>query len=152
MQRLGVIGFLLLLSGCQLPPDQAPLTPLPENQRQSYQDLYRRARRQAEVINAAFYDDQWGTMDDAAKGLQQTARHLARATEIPISLKDQAARLNELEGVCDRLSKAAIAKDAKTSTVILTELTTLIRKIRPPDEVAPVSPAPPPAPVRDPKP
>ncbi len=145
MQRVRVVAFMLLLSGCQLPPEQAPLRPLPENEPQTYQELYRRARRQAEVINAAFYDNQWVTMEDTAKGLQQTARYLAKATEIPPTLKDQAGRLVELQVVSEKLSRAAVAKDEKAATAAQTELTNLIRKIRPPDDL-------PPAPIRDPKP
>ena len=46
---------LVLFAGCQLPPEQVPLKPLPEDgPLQAYADIVNRARVQASAANEAF--------------------------------------------------------------------------------------------------
>src|SRR5437773_343840 len=69
--------LMLALAGCQLPPEQVPLKPLVENgPAQPYADLVSRARVQAAAANEAFYVDKWFDLEDAGKGLENTARFM----------------------------------------------------------------------------
>lgn len=104
MNRILLPGMvLLLLAGCVAPAERVPLQPLPENgQVLPYPELLTRARAQASAANEAFYVNRWTDLEDLAKGLEQTARFLAKAQEVPARNKDV------LKAVTDDLSKNAL--------------------------------------------
>src|SRR5947199_95501 len=80
------------LWGCRLPPEREPLKPLPEEgQVYSYQEILGRARIQATVALESFYVDNWNDLEEAAQGLEQTARFLPKASEPPARHKDKLA-------------------------------------------------------------
>ena len=83
MKRFLLTGALLLsLSACQLPPERVPLQRLPENGPPlPYAELLTRARAQATVATEAFYVNRWADLEDAAAGLEQTARFLKVSEE-----------------------------------------------------------------------
>src|SRR5258708_29121482 len=93
MQRARLIGSLsLALVACQAPAERAPLPPLPEKVTAlPYAELLTRARLQVSQANDAFYVDRWAELIEAAKGLEQTARFLTKADDVPAKHKDTLA-------------------------------------------------------------
>ena len=86
MKRLALPGVLaLVLAGCQLPPERGEaLRPLPEEVRPvPYAEWLTRARYQVDTATDAYVLDKWDTIEDSAKALQQTARYMAKAMEVP---------------------------------------------------------------------
>ena len=58
MNRIWPWLILAALAGCRLPPETAPLRPLPEDGALfSYHEILSRARAQANAAVEAFYDD-----------------------------------------------------------------------------------------------
>jgi len=93
MRRALLLGlFLSTLAACQLPPEQVPLKPLPDNGiPEGYADLVQRASVQAGSANVAFYENKWTDLQDAAEGLHKTAVYLAKASGVPARHKDTLA-------------------------------------------------------------
>src|SRR5437899_2541378 len=71
-------GFLLFLGSCQAPGERSALPPpLPDKVTpQPYGQLLQRARTQVSKANDAFYVDNWADLEEAARGLEQTAQYL----------------------------------------------------------------------------
>src|SRR5437588_1617389 len=90
MNRARITALLFVtLVGCQLPPERVPLKPLPEDGPPApYADLVSRARAQATAANEAFYINNWPDLEDAAKGMEVTARVLGKAVDVPGKHKD----------------------------------------------------------------
>src|SRR5436309_5361575 len=122
MNRARVISFLFLtLVGCQLPPERVPLKPLPEDgPPQPYADLVSRARAQATAANEAFYINNWPDLEDAARGLEVTARALGKAIDLPAKHKDTLpAKTGDLGKEAGKLREAAKAQDVHQTTETL---------------------------------
>ncbi len=134
MRRASCLGWLLLLlSSCQMPPERLPLKPLPDDgPPQPYTELVTRARLQATTANEAFYIDGWLDLEAVARDLEQTARHLAKASEVPVKQKDRygvdAGDLGKLAG---ELREAAKAKDVKQVNDVLQRINLKVRQLRP---------------------
>jgi len=96
-----------------------------------YAELLTRARTQASVANDAFYVDRWTDLEEAARGLEQTARYLPRADDVPSKHKDTlpvaAGDLAKQAGV---LREAAAARDVKKSTDALQKINLTVRELR----------------------
>ena len=136
MSRVLLPGLLLLAcSGCQLPPEQVPLKPLPENgPPESYADLIGRARVQATSANEAFYINKWSDLEEAAKGLAQTAQYLSKATQVPARHKDiLPVEAGDLGKQAEQLREAAKSQDVKLTTDILQRVNLKVRELRPED-------------------
>jgi hypothetical protein len=127
--------FLVTVAGCQLPPEQVSIKPLPENGLpEHYADLIGRARLQATAANEAFYVNRWGDLEDAAKGLEQTASFLSKATDVPARHKDTlAAEAGDLGKGAIKLREAAKVQDVKLTTVELQRINLKVRELRPED-------------------
>lgn len=131
-----LLGGLCLLTitvvGCQLPPEKLPVKPLPEDgQPLPYADLVSRARLQATSATEAFYVDGWAELEEAARVLEQTARLLARATDVPARNKERLeARTADLVKDAARLREAARAKDDKQTNEALQRLHLTVRELR----------------------
>jgi hypothetical protein len=127
--------FFLALVGCQLPPERVPLKPLPDDgPPQSYADLVNRARAQATAANEAFYINHWPDLEDAAKGLEVTARFLGKAADIPAKHKDSLpTEAGDLSKEALRLREAAKAHDARQTTETLQRINLKVRELRPED-------------------
>jgi hypothetical protein len=133
MNRARVISFLFLtLVGCQLPPERVPLKPLPEDgPPQPYADLVGRARAQAAAANEAFYINNWPDLEDAAQGLEVTARVLGKATDVPAKHKDVlTTEAGDLGKEAVKLREAARAKDVRQATDTLQRLNLKVRELR----------------------
>src|SRR5262245_22592804 len=103
----------LPLVGCQIPSEQVPLKPLPEDgPPQAYADIVNRARVQASAANEAFYVNKWTDLEDAAKGLEQTAAYLNKSPDVPAKHKNLlSAEVNTLVKETGLLREAARAQD-----------------------------------------
>ena len=132
MKRFLFFALLLSLFGCTAPADRVPLQALPENgQVLPYAALLTRVRSQANSANDAFFLDHWGDLEDLAKGIEQTARFLSKATEVPAKNKDI---LNEVTGDLAKnalkLRDAAAAKNVKDTTDALQQINLKVRQLR----------------------
>jgi hypothetical protein len=133
MNRAPGICFLLLLAaGCSLPPERVPLKPLMEDSPpQLYGELLGRARVQATAATESFYVNGWGDLEELAKGLEQTARFLPRALEVPAQhkekLPDQAA---DLEKECRNLREAARTQNVKLTNEVMQRINLMVRELR----------------------
>jgi hypothetical protein len=132
--RRGLLAtsLMLLLAGCQVPPEQVPLKPLPENgPPESFADLVKRARVQAAAANEAFYVNKWSDLDDAARGLDQTARYLVKATAVPNRHRDNLPiEAGDLGKEAAKLREAAMAQDEKKATEALQRIQLMVRQLR----------------------
>jgi hypothetical protein len=128
--RLGVL--VAALAGCQLPPEQVALKPLPEDGLpQAYVDLVTRARTQASAANDAFYVNKWNDLEDAAKALEQTSRFLPKATAIPVRHKDTlAVEAGDLGKESAKLRDAAKSQDDRKANDAIQHVNLLVRQLR----------------------
>jgi hypothetical protein len=124
---------LAVLVGCQLPPEQLAIKPLPEDgPPQPYADLVSRARLQATAANEAFYVNRWSDLEDAAKGLEQTARFLPKAADIPAQRKATIPNdAGELGKDATKLREAAKAQQVKSANDLLQQINLKVRELRP---------------------
>ena len=125
--------FLFVLVGCQLPPERVPLKPLPEDgPPQPYGDLVTRARAQATAANEAFYVNNWPDLEDAARGLELTARVLDKATDVPAKHKEiLPGEAGDLGKEAAKLREAAKGKDVRQATETLQRIHLKVRELRP---------------------
>lgn len=125
--------FLLSVAGCQLPPEVAAVKPLAEDgPPQPYVELVSRARSQAKAANEAFYINRWSDLEDAARGLEQTARFLGKATDIPARHKDTlAVEAGDLGKEAAALRDGAKTQNIKQVTDSMQKLNLKVRELRP---------------------
>jgi hypothetical protein len=133
--------FLLFLPGlvlafftsCQLPPERLPLMPLPEDGPPlPFADAMTRARAQAMAGTEAFYVNRWGDLEDAARALEQTARFLPKATDIPAQHRDTLpVQAGDLGKDAVKLREAAKSRDVKTANDLLQRIHLKVRELRP---------------------
>src|SRR5438067_10434862 len=125
--------FLVLLVGCQLPPEQVALKPLPDDgPPQAYADILNRERVQATAANEAFYVNRWTDLEDAAKGLEQTAGYLTKTADVPT--RHKAVVAGEAETLIKEtllLRDAARSQDVKQANEILQQINLKVRELRP---------------------
>jgi hypothetical protein len=131
MRRTLLFSCLLLVPACAV-PERVVLSPLPENGPPlPYAELLTRARVQATVATEAFYVNKWADVEDAARGLEQTARYLAKAEDVPAKQKDDLAALcTNLSKDAVKLRDAAKAQDEKAANETLQRLNLTIRELR----------------------
>lgn len=133
MNRSLFLGaFILFLAGCQSPAERLPINRLPDDAPpMPFAELLTRARMQASAANEAFYVNRWSDLEDAAQGLEQTARFLPKATEVPAAhkekLPDQATTLGKEAG---KLRQAAIAQDVPKVNEALQKVNLQVRELR----------------------
>lgn len=133
MRRAFGTGIVLaLLAGCVTPAERVPLRPLGENAPpQPYTELLYRARVQASSATEAFYVNGWNDLEEFAKGLEQTAHFLPRATEVPERHKDKIfAEAAALEKEAGQLREAAKAQDAKRVNDVMQRINLKVRELR----------------------
>jgi hypothetical protein len=106
---------------------------LPENgPPEAYNDLITRARLQATAANESFYVNNWVDLEDAAKGLEQTARYLPKASEVPAQHKDKLpTEADSLTKNAVQLREAAKGHDVKQATELLQRINLQVRELRP---------------------
>jgi hypothetical protein len=132
MKRILLSGMFLSVLGCTVPAERVPLQPLPENgQVLPYAELLTRVRAQANAANEAFYLDRWNDLEDMAKGIEQTARFMSKAKEVPPKNKDILAEVTgDLAKSALKLKDAAATKNDKEATAALQQITSKVRLLR----------------------
>ena len=105
-----------------LPEDSAPLP---------FADLISRARLQAMTALEAYYVDRWPEVEDAARGLEQTARFLRRATDVPPARQvDLSLRTDSLADAAKQLREAAKARASEQVNAVLQRINSQVRELR----------------------
>jgi hypothetical protein len=129
---MGSGSLLLILAACQSPPERAALTPLPEDTPPlPYAELLTRARYQSTLATEAFYVDKWAEVEDAARGLQQTARFLPKAQDVPAKQKDSLPVVSgDLSKEAGRLLDAAHTMDVKEANDALQHVQLVVHELR----------------------
>jgi hypothetical protein len=124
--------IVTILAGCRLPPEREALKPLPEDAAGLvYADLLHRARQQASVALEAFYVDSWKELEEAAEGLEQTARFLPKAMGQPPEHKDAVNQASgTLKQESTRLLEAARAKNVDGANQAIQRITLQIRTLQ----------------------
>ena len=132
MRRAVVLGLFVAALGCQAPPQRAPVAPLAEDSAPlPFADLVSRARSQAMTALEAYYVDRWAEVEDAARGLEQTARFLRRATEVPPTRQgDLSLRTDTLADAAKQLRDAAKAKAGEQVNAVLQRINSQVRELR----------------------
>jgi hypothetical protein len=132
MRRTLLVGTLLLLAGCQLPPERVPLTRLPENSPPlPYAELLTRARGQALYATEAAQLNHWPDLEDAARALEQTSRFIEKAGDVPANRKDLLPRVSsQMAQESRKLIEAAKAKQEKETDKSLETIHRLVRELR----------------------
>jgi hypothetical protein len=133
MNRALTLGLVLLfVAGCTLPDERASLVPLPENSGPvAYAELLTRARRQADAANEAFMVNKWSDLEEAAKTLEQTARFMSKASDVPEKHKfTLAATSSTLAQDATKLLENAKAKDVKEANETLRRVLLTVRELR----------------------
>jgi hypothetical protein len=129
-----VVVLCLIVSafGCQAPPQRAGVAALPEDSAPlPFADLVTRARAQAMTALEAYYVDHWAEVEDAARGLEQTARFLRRATDVPQSRQgDLTPRTDSLAEAARQLREAAKAKAGEQVNAVLQRINSQVRELR----------------------
>ncbi len=132
MRRMLICATMLAaLASCQTTPE-AHRVPLPDTVTpRPYGQLLERARGQTKQATEAFYVDNWSDLEEAAKGLEQTAQYLAKADDVPAKHKDTKVTMSgDLGKLARALGEAARKKDVKETTDILTKLQLAVREMR----------------------
>jgi hypothetical protein len=131
VRRFLILNFLLIV-GCQAPP-QRPVAPvLPEDTGpQPFADLAGRARQQAMNALEAYYVDHWAEVEDAAKGLEQSARFLRKAVDVPADRKaDLGVRADSLADAAKQLRDAAHNHASEQVNAVLQRINSQVRELR----------------------
>lgn len=132
MSRILTCGVaIVLLCGCQLPPEQVPLKPLPEDGSAiPFADLVTRTRAQVDAAREAFYEDNWTFVAEAGRILEKTAQLLPKTTEVPSGQRDSlAVQAGDLAREAQRLTEAARGKDVKSANEALQRLHLIVRQL-----------------------
>jgi hypothetical protein len=132
LRRLAPAVFLLFLAGCQSPAERLPINRLPEDSPPlPYAELLTRARMQASAANEAFYVNRWSDLEENAQGLEQTARFLAKATEVAAAQKEKLPdRASNLGKEAGKLRQAAQAQDVPKANEALQRVNLQVRELR----------------------
>ncbi len=131
MRRTILMSIVFVSLGC-VSPDREPLRPLPESKMYDYESLVFRARNQATTALEAFYVDNWVDVEQAAVGLEQTARLLPKTIEIPENLKAAVgpdALL--LQTDAGKLAESAKAKNVNGTLDTLQRINLKLRELTP---------------------
>ena len=132
MRRALLVSMVCCVTGCLLPPERQAVRPLPEdNAPLTYADILNRARSQATAANEAFYINRWADLEDAARALEQSARFLSKATDVPLRHKDNlAVYATDLGREADKLREAAKARDERQTNEALRVIHLKVRELR----------------------
>jgi hypothetical protein len=132
LRSVSVGAFVLFLVGCQSPAERLPINRLPDDSPPlPYAELLTRARMQASAANEAFYVNRWSDLEEAAQGLEQTARFLPKATEVPAAQKEKLPdRASNLGKEAGKLRQVAQAKDVPKANEALQRVNLQVRELR----------------------
>ena len=125
------LSALLFVVGCQLPPEQVPLKPLPEDGSPvAFADLALRTRSQVDAAREAFYVNNWTVVEESGNVLEQTARLFTKTTEIPANHKDSInVEAGDLAKEAAKLREAGKNQDVKNTNESLQRLQLIVRQL-----------------------
>ena len=134
MSRAFCIGLFLAFSvGCATTGERAPLRPLQEDGPPiPYAELLTRARQQAQTANEAFFVNKWADLEDAARGLEHTARFLGgkKVSDVPPQLKDTLPAISiDLGKEATKLKEAAKANQVNEVNGVLQRVNLKLREL-----------------------
>lgn len=133
MRRLLVLSAaLLLLPACSSGPERNVVVPLPEKiTPRPYSELLERARGLAMRATELTYVNNWDSLSEAARNLEQTAEYLNKASDVPAKhaahVKTTSA---DLRGASRELLAAAVARNTKKTDAALAQITRTIREMK----------------------
>jgi hypothetical protein len=133
MSRVLLIGLLLSAVSCAAPETRPALPPpLPDRVTAlPYGQLLQRARQQATRATEAFYVNDWNAVEEAARGLEQTATYLVKAEDVPTKHKDTLATAStDLGKMAKALIASAKSKDQKKTNALMGEINAKVRDMR----------------------
>jgi hypothetical protein len=121
-----------LIVGCQVPAERAAMKALPEGvQPVPYAELLTRARAQVDLAVDAFNINHWNEVEEAAKGLEQTARFLPKAEDVPPRTKDALVMLStDLGKEAAGLREAATAMSVDKASEAIKRVNLKVRELR----------------------
>src|SRR5947209_260340 len=124
--------LLVAAVGCQAPQQRPAIPLLPEDTApQPFADLVSRARLQAMNALEAYYVDKWADVEESARGLEQTARFLRRATGVPPNRQgDLSVKADMLAAAAKQLREAAQAKAGDQVSAVLQRINSQVRELR----------------------
>lgn len=124
--------LVLAAAGCALPPERQPPKMLPDDAPpMTYTDLVRRAGDQAISATEYLHIDRWADIEDTAKGLEQTAKLLTKATEVPAQHRDRLpVYASDLGKEASSLQDAAKSRNVKLTNESLQRLNLKVRELR----------------------
>jgi hypothetical protein len=131
MRRIYPLLFLLIL-GCTTTGEPLGLVkPLPDDAgAQPFADLVKRGRIQGIAATEALYVEDWIEADEAGKGLEQTARFLNKATDVPEDKKDNLPVLSgDLGKDATQFREFIKAKDGDKANEVLARINFKLRKL-----------------------
>jgi hypothetical protein len=123
--------FLLALGCATLTEPQALVRPLPDDAgAQTFAELLKRGRAQGIAATEALYLEDWVEADAAGKALEQTARFLNKATDVPEDKKDNLPALSGDLGEDASSFRALVkAKDGDKANEVLARINFKLRKL-----------------------
>jgi hypothetical protein len=129
--RRTLLLSLIILSGCKA-VERASVSPLPDDAGPlPFLELVARARLQAMAANEAFYIDNWQALEDAARGIEQTARFLKKAQNVPATRQaDLESRSETLAREAGQLRLAAQKREVTQINAILQRIHYQVRELR----------------------
>jgi hypothetical protein len=133
MRRLLLCGLLLTAASCVVAePRPALPPPLPDKVTSlPYGQLLTRARTLASRANEAFFVDNWTDVEEAARGLEQTAQYLSKAEDVPAKHKDTLASDSaDLGKLAKALGESARLKDSKKTNTTMAQINAKVRSMR----------------------
>jgi hypothetical protein len=122
--------LLVMLAGCRTSVQEG-LKPLPEGGPPlTFVEMVARSRAQAGAALDSFYIDAWFEVEVAGQRLEQTARLLPKAAEIPEALKTKIdAEADALRQDAGKLVEAARAKNAQQANEAMQRINLRIRQL-----------------------
>jgi hypothetical protein len=132
MRRTLLFGSVLLLATACQTPERVALRPLPDDGPPvPYAELLTRARAQCTIATEAFYVNKWPDVEDAARGLEQTAHYLPKAEDVPAKQKEAIPAVStSLSKDAVKLREAAKSQDEKAANEVLQRLHLTVRELR----------------------
>jgi len=134
MRKALAFGSLLLaLSACATTTERTLPPPLPDKvTAMPYTQLLERARSQAARATEVSYDDNWSALAEAARGLEQTAKFMQKATDLPQANRDTfVLAAGDLGKLARDLSTTAAAQEREKSNELLTKINRKVREMKP---------------------
>ena len=124
--------LLVFLLGCTATGEpRALVRPLPDDSgAQPFPELVKRGRAQAIAATEALYIEDWTEADEAGKALEQTARFLNKATDVPDDKKDNLPALSgDLGEDASKFRTLVKAKDGDKANDVLARINFKLRKL-----------------------